>query len=48
MKMIRWIGIALGTLIALVALVAFGARFADGPVAMFPGGTITPVGLPIS
>lgn len=38
MKVLRILGIALGAPVLLVALVAFGARFSDGPVAIFPGG----------
>jgi hypothetical protein len=37
-KLLRWIAIVLGALVGLVAAVAFGARFADGPIAIFPGG----------
>jgi len=37
-KILRWLGIGLGCLVVLIAAVAFGARFADGPVAVFPGG----------
>ncbi len=38
MKLLRWIAIVLGAFVMLVAAVAFGARFADGPIAVFPGG----------
>ncbi len=38
MKLLRWIAIVLGAFVMLVAAVAFGARFADGPIAIFPGG----------
>ena len=38
MKVLRWLVIVLVVIIASIALVAFGARFADGPVAIFPGG----------
>jgi len=38
MKVLRWLVIALVVVVASIALVAFGARFADGPVAIFPGG----------
>ncbi|MEM8768051.1 MAG: hypothetical protein AAGE43_11430 [Pseudomonadota bacterium] len=38
MKILQWIlGIVFGLLI-LIGLVIFGARFADGPVVMLPGG----------
>ncbi len=40
MAVLRWIGIGIVALALAVALVAFGARFADGPVAMFPGGPL--------
>jgi hypothetical protein len=38
MKLLRWLGIGLGALVVLLAAVAFGARYADGPIAIFPGG----------
>ena len=38
MKLLRWLATALVVLALLLAAVAFGARFADGPVALFPGG----------
>ena len=38
MRVLRAIAIGVGVLVLLVAAVAFGARFADGPVALFPGG----------
>ena len=38
MKILRILGIGIGALVALLAIVLFGARFADGPVAIFPGG----------
>ena len=38
MKVLKWLGIAMGALVLLLATVAFGARFADGPVAILPGG----------
>lgn len=40
MKILKWLGIALGTLLAGVLLVAFAARFADGPLGPFPGGPL--------
>ena len=39
-KVLRFVGIGAGALLLVVAAVAFGARFADGPVAMFPGGAL--------
>jgi hypothetical protein len=38
MRVIRWIGIAIGVLVLCVGALAIGARFSDGPIAMFPGG----------
>ncbi len=38
MQVLRWIAIALAALVAAIGLLAFGARFSDGPVAMLPGG----------
>jgi hypothetical protein len=38
MKLLRWIAIATGGLVLLIAAVAVSARFSDGPVALFPGG----------
>jgi hypothetical protein len=38
MGVFRWIGIAIGLLVLAVGAVAIGARFADGPIAIFPGG----------
>jgi hypothetical protein len=40
MKWLVRIGIGLGTLVALLALLVFGARFADGPLAILPGGPL--------
>jgi hypothetical protein len=37
-RVLRWLAIALAALVAGVGLVAIGARFADGPIAMLPGG----------
>lgn len=41
MKILKGIGIVILGLLVLIAGIAFGARFADGPVAMLPGGTLT-------
>jgi hypothetical protein len=38
MRVLRWLLILIGVLVAAVGAVALGARFADGPIAMFPGG----------
>jgi hypothetical protein len=40
MRIVRWIGIALVALALLLGAVALGARFADGPIALFPGGAL--------
>ena len=40
MRLLRWIGIVVAALVVVVALVFAGARFADGPVAMIPGGAL--------
>lgn len=40
MRVIRWVGIAIASLAVLLALLAFGARFGDGPLAMLPGGEL--------
>lgn len=41
MKILKGIGIAILGLLVLVGGIAFGARFADGPVAMLPGGPLS-------
>ena len=38
MKVLRWIAIGLGVLVLLALGVVMGARFADGPLALLPGG----------
>jgi hypothetical protein len=38
MKMIRWLGIGVAIAAVSIALFAWGARLADGPIGMFPGG----------
>jgi hypothetical protein len=40
MRVLKGIGITLLGLVALVGVIAFGARFADGPIAMLPGGPL--------
>ena len=41
MKIIKGIGFAVLGLLVLVGGIAFGARFADGPVAILPGGPLS-------
>ena len=38
MKVLKWIGILLASIAALVLVLAFAARFHDGPIGPFPGG----------
>jgi hypothetical protein len=40
MSILRWIAIGLVLLIVAIALVFVGARFADGPLGMIPGGEL--------
>lgn len=40
MRIIRWLGLGLAILIALLFVTAFVTRFADGPVGPFPGGPL--------
>lgn len=40
MRALGWLGIGLMVLVLAVAGLALGARFADGPIAIFPGGTL--------
>ncbi len=40
MRVLRWLLIVLGVLVLAVAGVAIAARFADGPIVMFPGGPL--------
>jgi hypothetical protein len=40
MRIVRWVATALGALALLLGAVALGARFADGPVMLFPGGAL--------
>jgi hypothetical protein len=40
MRVLRWLLGAIVVLVLAVAAVALGARFADGPLALFPGGTL--------
>jgi hypothetical protein len=37
---LRWLGLGVGALVALVCLVAVAARFSDGPIGPFPGGPL--------
>jgi len=40
MRMLRWLGIILAGLVALVVAVALAARMSDGGIAIFPGGAL--------
>ena len=40
MRVLRWIAVSLGAVIALAFAVGLGARFADGPLGPFPGGAL--------
>lgn len=40
MKALKWLALGFGVLIACVLVVAFAARFADGPLGPFPGGEL--------
>ena len=40
MRILRWLGLALGALVIAVALLMGVARFLDGPLGPFPGGTL--------
>ncbi|MGH0032639.1 MAG: hypothetical protein ACQGVC_22835 [Myxococcota bacterium] len=40
MRILKWIGGALAALVTLLLVVAFVARFGDGPTAIFPGGPL--------
>jgi hypothetical protein len=40
MRVLRIIGLLLVAIVVLLALVALGARFHDGPVGLFPGGPL--------
>jgi len=40
MRVLRWLGIAIVALVALVLGVGVAARFADGPLGPFPGGQL--------
>ena len=41
MRLLRWLAAFVAALVLLVAAVFTGARFADGPLAMIPGGALT-------
>ena len=41
MKILKAIGILVAAIVLLVAAVAIGARFSDGPIAVLPGGPLT-------
>jgi len=38
MRVLRWISLLVGALALAMVALAFGARYADGPIAVFPGG----------
>ena len=40
MRVLRWLGVALAVLLAVVASVAIAARLSDGPIGPFPGGPL--------
>ena len=40
MRLLRWLGLALALLVLGVGVLAVAARFNDGPVAAFPGGSL--------
>ncbi|HBZ69523.1 MAG TPA: hypothetical protein DEP35_07245 [Deltaproteobacteria bacterium] len=40
MRVLRIIGLFLACVVGLLVVVAFGARFHDGPVGLFPGGPL--------
>lgn len=40
MKLLKWIGALLGAIVLGVLVVAFAARFGDGPLGPFPGGEL--------
>jgi hypothetical protein len=40
MRIMRWVGIAVVGVVALLMLLAFAARFHDGPVGALPGGPL--------
>lgn len=40
MKILKWLGLGLAAVATCVLLVAFAARFGDGPLGAFPGGEL--------
>ena len=38
MRVLRWTSLVIGTLALVLGVTVFGARYADGPIAVFPGG----------
>ena len=40
MRVLRWIAMGLGGIVAVVVVLAFAARFGDGPTFVFPGGPL--------
>lgn len=41
MKILAWLGIALGAFVVALGIVAFAARFTGGPIGPFPGATLS-------
>ena len=41
MKVLRILGIAVGSLVGLLVIVSLVSRFSDGPIAIFAGGPLT-------
>ena len=40
MRVLKWLAIAIGVAVALMVVVVIGARFADGPIVIIPGGAL--------
>ena len=40
MQILKWLGRVFGALVLLVVALVIGARFGDGPTAIFPGGAL--------
>lgn len=40
MKILKWLGGAVAAVVLALALLVFGARFADGPIVIIPGGVL--------
>jgi hypothetical protein len=39
-RILKWLAGAIGVVVLLVAVLVFGARFGDGPIAIIPGGPL--------